>query len=93
VQTLGTHVVMARFDPGLALELIEKHDGTVIGGVPTMLTALLAGRADGGATVQPAGRAVYGATVPPELVRRVEAESGSRSCSRSRKPSRAARSR
>ena len=42
VQTLGTHVVMPRFDPAAQLELIERHRGTVIGGVPTMLTALLA---------------------------------------------------
>jgi fatty-acyl-CoA synthase len=76
-QTLGTHVVMPRFDPGLALELIEKHRGTVLGGVPTMLTALLA-------VAGPAGRDLSslrialsgGATVPPELVRRVEAEFG-----------------
>ena len=45
VQTLGTHVVLARFDPGRMLELTERYRGTVIGGVPTMLTALLAAAA------------------------------------------------
>jgi fatty-acyl-CoA synthase len=79
VQTLGTQVVMPRFDPGRQLELIEKHRGTVIGGVPTMLTALLA----------VAGREPHdlsslrialsgGAIVPPELVRQVEAAFGVR---------------
>ncbi|HTQ91584.1 MAG TPA: AMP-binding protein, partial [Streptosporangiaceae bacterium] len=77
VQTLGTQVVMARFDPVLALELTEKHGGTVIGGVPTMLTAMLAvaGRAPrdlSSVRVALAG----GATVPPELVRQVEAAFG-----------------
>ena len=77
VQTLGTHVVMPRFDPGLALELIETHRGTLIGGVPTMLTALLtvAGRAPrdlSSLRIALSG----GATVPPELVRQVEAAFG-----------------
>ena len=45
VQTLGTQVVLPRFDPGRALELTERYRGTVIGGVPTMLTALLAAAA------------------------------------------------
>ena len=77
VQTLGTHVVMARFDPGLALELIEKHHGTVIGGVPTMLTALLAVAGRAGRDLSSLRVALSGgATVPPELVRRVEAEFG-----------------
>src|SRR5207247_380284 len=40
VQTLGIQVVMPRFDPAAQLELIEAHRGTIIGGVPTMLTAL-----------------------------------------------------
>ena len=77
VQTLGTQVVMPRFDPALALELTEKHRGTVIGGVPTMLTALLAvaGRAPrdlSSLRIALSG----GATVPPELVRQVEAAFG-----------------
>ena len=59
------------------LELTERYRGTVIGGVPTMLTALLAaaGRAPrdlSSLRIALAG----GATVPPELVRQVEAEFG-----------------
>ena len=38
-QTLGTHVLMPHFDPGLALELTETYRGACVGGVPTMLTA------------------------------------------------------
>ena len=77
VQTLGTQVVLPRFDPQRALELTEKHRGTVIGGVPTMLTALLAAarrtpRDLSSLRVALAG----GATVPPELVRQVEAAFG-----------------
>jgi fatty-acyl-CoA synthase len=77
VQTLGTHVVMPRFDPALMLELTEKHRGTLIGGVPMMLTALLAvaGRAPrdlSSVRLALAG----GATVPPELVRQIEAAFG-----------------
>ena len=30
-QTLGTHVLMPRFDPGLALELTETYRGASIG--------------------------------------------------------------
>ena len=58
VQTLGTQVVLPRFDPGRMLELTERYRGTVIGGVPTMLTALLAAACPGAARpVQPAARA------------------------------------
>jgi fatty-acyl-CoA synthase len=77
VQTLGTHVVMPRFDPAAQLELIERHRGTVIGGVPTMLTALLAVAGRAGRDLSSLRMALSGgATVPPELVRRVEAEFG-----------------
>jgi acyl-CoA synthetase (AMP-forming)/AMP-acid ligase II len=77
VQTLGTQVVLPRFDPGRMLELIEKHRGTVIGGVPTMLTALLAVAGRAPRALSSLRIALSGgATVPPELVRRVEAEFG-----------------
>ena len=33
---------MPHFDPGLALELTETYRGVCFGGVPTMLTAMLA---------------------------------------------------
>jgi fatty-acyl-CoA synthase len=77
VQTLGTQVVMARFDPALALELTEKHGGTVIGGVPTMLTAMLAVAARAPRDLSGLRIALSGgAIVPPELVRQVEAAFG-----------------
>jgi fatty-acyl-CoA synthase len=77
VQTLGTHVVMPRFDPGRMLDLIERHRGTVIGGVPTMLTALLAAAARAPRDLSRLRLAFSGgAIVPPELVRRVEAVFG-----------------
>ena len=76
-QALSTHVVMSRFDPGLMLELIEKHRGTVIGGVPTMLNALLAHPGRAGRDLSSLRMAMSGgATVPPELVRRVETAFG-----------------
>jgi fatty-acyl-CoA synthase len=77
VQTLGTQVVMARFDPALALELTEQHGGTVIGGVPTMLTAMLAVAGRVPRDLSSVRIALSGgATVPPELVRQVEAAFG-----------------
>ena len=77
VQTLGTQVVMPRFDPGRQLELTEQHRGTVIGGVPTMLTALLAHPSRAGRDLSSLRLALAGgAIVPPELVRQVEAEFG-----------------
>ena len=77
VQTLGTQVVMPRFDPALQLELIERHRGTVIGGVPAMLTALLAAAGRAGRDLSSLRLALSGgATVPPELVRQVEAAFG-----------------
>jgi fatty-acyl-CoA synthase len=77
VQTLGTQVVLPRFDPGWMLELIERYRGTVIGGVPTMLTALLAAAARAPRDLSSLRIAFSGgAIVPPELVRRVEAEFG-----------------
>jgi fatty-acyl-CoA synthase len=77
VQTLGTQVVLPRFDPGRMLELTERYRGTVIGGVPTMLTALLAAAARAPRDLSSLRLALAGgATVPPELVRQVEAEFG-----------------
>ena len=73
VQTLGTHVLMPHFDPGLAFELTETYRGACVGGVPTMLTALLG---HPGRTQRDLSCLRYavsgGATVPAELVRQVE---------------------
>ena len=79
VQTLGTQVLPPRFDPALVLELAETYRGAGIGGVPTMLTALLAhpSRAHRGlARVRYA--ITGGAPVLPELAREVEATFGVR---------------
>jgi fatty-acyl-CoA synthase len=74
VQTLGTHVLMPRFDPGLALELTETYRAASIGGVPTMLTALLGHPSLGQRDLSGLRYALSGgATVPAELVRQVEA--------------------
>ena len=76
-QTLGTHVLMPRFDPGLALELTETYRGTSIGGVPTMLTALLGHPSRAQRDLSCLRYALSGgATVPAELVRQVEAAFG-----------------
>ena len=42
VQSTGIHVLMPHFDPALQLELIETYRSAQIGGVPTMLRALVA---------------------------------------------------
>ena len=73
VQTLGTHVLMPHFHPGLAFEFTETFRSVTIGGVATMLTALL----------DHPGRAQHdlsslrfalsgGAPVPASLARQVE---------------------
>jgi fatty-acyl-CoA synthase len=77
VQALGTQVVLPRFDPTRMLELTERYRGTVIGGVPTMLTALLAAAGRAPRDLSSLRLALAGgAIVPPELVRQVEAEFG-----------------
>jgi fatty-acyl-CoA synthase len=77
VQTLGTHVLMSRFDPGLALELTETYRGASVGGVPTMLTALLGHPSLAQRDLSCLRYALSGgATVPAELVRQVEAAFG-----------------
>jgi fatty-acyl-CoA synthase len=76
-QTTGTHVLMPRFDPGLALELTETYRGVCLGGVPTMLTALLNHPARTQRDLSSVRYALSGgATVPADLVWRVEAAFG-----------------
>jgi fatty-acyl-CoA synthase len=76
-QSLGTHVLMPHFSPALQLELVETYRSAAIGGVPTMITALLdhpdlARRDLSSLRFAVAG----GAPVPPALVRRLEATLG-----------------
>jgi fatty-acyl-CoA synthase len=77
VQGLFTQVIVPGFDPGLVLRLQESEGGTMFGGVPTMLLALL-DHPDFAGTDLSRVRCAYGggATFLPELVRRVEAAVG-----------------
>ncbi len=67
------------FDPGLALELIESEQVQIMGGVPTMLIAMLE-HPDFATRDTSTLQAVVsgGATVPAELVRKIEAALGVR---------------
>jgi fatty-acyl-CoA synthase len=77
VQTLGTHVVMPRFDPGLALELTETYRGACTGGGPAMLTALPGHPARAQRDLSSVRYPLSGgATVPADLVRQAEAAFG-----------------
>jgi fatty-acyl-CoA synthase len=61
------------FDPGVALELIEKEEVTTMGGVPTMLIAMMEHpdfKKRDLSSLRTVG--IGGATVPAELVRRIE---------------------
>jgi len=40
IWTLGTQVTLGAFDPGVALDLIERYNATATLGVPTMLAAI-----------------------------------------------------
>jgi fatty-acyl-CoA synthase len=73
VQAQAAQVLLPFFDPALQLELLEAERGTLLGGVPTMLIAMLdhpdlARRELASLRSAASG----GATVAPELVRRVE---------------------
>lgn len=71
----GSYVVMEKFDPDLLVRLIDTTHASRLGGVPTMVAAILdrASRPLGG---QIRGMALGGASVPPALVRRVRDELG-----------------
>ena len=73
----GTQVLMPAFDPALFLALQESERGSVLGGVPTMLLAVLE-HPDFARRDLPAVRVAWsgGALVPAALVRRVEAALG-----------------
>lgn len=73
----ATHVPVLLFDPGLVLELIETEGANVMGGVPTMLIALME-HPDFSRRDLSSLRSVLsgGSTVPAELVRRIESTLG-----------------
>jgi fatty-acyl-CoA synthase len=74
----ATHIPI-NFDPGRALELVEAEAVQVMGGVPTMLIALLE-HPDFASRDTSSLKSVLsgGATVPAELVRKVETALGVR---------------
>jgi fatty-acyl-CoA synthase len=73
VQYGCTQVLSPYFEPGLVLELIETYHGGLIGGVPTMLHALLAHPASGKRDLSSVKLGMCGgAPVPPSLVREFE---------------------
>jgi fatty-acyl-CoA synthase len=73
VQSTGVHVLMPYFDPALQLELIETYRSAQIGGVATMLRALVTHPARAQRDLSSLRYAVSGgATVPAELARQVE---------------------
>jgi fatty-acyl-CoA synthase len=78
-QTLGVHVPVLAFDPGLVLELLEAERGAVFGGVPTMMIAML-GHPDFERRDLSSVRAAVsgGSPVPAQLVRQVEDRLGVR---------------
>jgi fatty-acyl-CoA synthase len=73
VQSRTTHIPVVAFEPGLVLELIESYRSTGVGGVPTMLIAMLAHPSFAGRDLNCLRYAVSGgSTVPAELVHRIE---------------------
>jgi len=78
-QSLGVHVPVLAFDPGLVLELLEAERGGVFAGVPTMMIAML-GHPDAGRRDLSCLRAAVsgGSPVPAGLVREVESRLGVR---------------
>jgi fatty-acyl-CoA synthase len=77
VQAGALHVLPPYFHPGLQLELIETYRGTVFGGVPTMLNALLSHPSFATRDLSSVRYGFSGGTsVPADVARRVEAALG-----------------
>ena len=75
----GKVVLMYKWDAELAVELIEREQVTTIAGVPTTVFQLLEAAAAMGRRMPSLTGISSGATlVPPELVRRIDEQSGSR---------------
>ena len=73
----GTLVLMERFDPGAALELIEQHRVTLFDGVPTMYATMLAHPRAANTDLSSLTRcAVGGQTIPVATVEEWERRSG-----------------
>ena len=70
----GKLVIMYKWDPERALELIERERVTTFGGVPAMVWQVLESPSFGTRDVSSVQSVAYGgAPAPPELVRRIEA--------------------
>ena len=79
VQCRAVHVPVLAFDPGLVLELCEAERAAVLGGVPTMLIAMLEHPESSRRDLSSLRVAVSGGSpVPADLVRRVEDQLGVR---------------
>jgi fatty-acyl-CoA synthase len=77
----ATHIPVLAFDPGLVLELIETERVDVMGGVPTMLIAMMEHPDFSTRDLASMGAVLSGgATVPADLVRRIESTLGVRFC-------------
>jgi fatty-acyl-CoA synthase len=72
-----THVLVPQFDPGLVLELAESEGAAFLGGVPTMLIAIMEHPDFPGRDLSRLRQVGSGgSTVPAELVRRIESALG-----------------
>ena len=75
----GKLVLMYRWDPGEAVDIVEREGITTIAGVPTTMFELLDAAKAKGASIESLAGISSGATlVPPELVRRIDEQTSSR---------------
>jgi long-chain acyl-CoA synthetase len=75
----GKVVLLYKWDPALALELIEREQITAVAGVPTTMFELLDEARRRGSDLSSLAGVASGATlVPPELVRRIDDQLASR---------------
>jgi long-chain acyl-CoA synthetase len=75
----GKVVLMYRWDPELAVDLIEREQVTAVAGVPTTMFQLLEVAEQRGVELASLSGISSGATlVPPELVRRIDEQTQSR---------------
>ena len=75
----GKIVLMYRWEPGEAVDIVEREGITTIAGVPTTMFELLDAAKAKGASIESLAGISSGATlVPPELVRRIDEQTSSR---------------
>lgn len=73
----GTHVLMPRFEPELHLSLVERHRGTLLFGLPTMLASLREHGSFGKRDLRSVRTVVGGgAPIPPDLALDIETALG-----------------